>query len=142
MRFKASGEFTQRFAAYEVFFTRIYGKAESGLKGIVFRRDIAAPVEVPLFNAQAVQGLVSHGTQAVGCAGLHEGIPDGKGAVGGDVQLPTELAGIAYALGPHFRIPDGNGFSRHITELPVGKIVTGHLAQNGPSPGSPQADTR
>ena len=75
------------------------GEAEAGFEDVVLVGDVVAEVAVGLLDAAAVEGVEAAEPEAGGGARFLQRLEGVGGLVGGDVELPAELADVGDAVG-------------------------------------------
>ncbi len=119
-------------AADKITLIQFHTEIESSLKGGIFRRDIPAPVAVPLFKAQGIDGPVTDIGEAEGFSRLPEEIVDISGILHRHMEFPPQFTHIGDPEGQDRGIPDEDFFTGHVGKALIGDVVLGDLFQNVP----------
>ena len=108
--------------------------------GSVSRRDVGAPHEVALLQAQRVDRPVAAGHESERPAGLERACPTARSAVlGRRVQLPPELADVRDPQRPARHVADGDAARPHVAER---QVVVARRRQDVAGRGTPQPEAR
>ena len=104
-------------------------EAQAGGKRIVLRADVVAPVAVALLGPAGVHGMVAGVGQAELAACLDDPVEDVDRELGGDIELPAQLADIGDAGGTDPRVADLELARRAEREGQVGKVLARELRE-------------
>ena len=128
-----------RIATDERALVRADERAEAGLVGRVEHRQVGPEVAISLLEPERVEGPVAERLQACVMTGRREPIPHGRRPGRSDIELPTELTGIADPRGHDGRRADPDVDRPAKRQRGIVDGIVAHLAQDGPRRRSPES---